>query len=98
MRFAALLGAAVLCLSVPAFGQITDPVGFCPPPVTAAACTTPTGSSKETISVGTTTFGMFASGNAGATSTTTWELFVAVPNDVGGAPTITPNTSFMQMG
>jgi PEP-CTERM motif len=75
-----------------------DPVGFCPPPATAAACTTATGLSGETIGVGTTSVGMFKNGNGG-TASNPWHLLLAVPNNVGGAPTITfGGSAFTQVG
>lgn len=75
-----------------------DPVGFCPPPATAAACTTATGLGGETIGVGTTSVGMFKNGNGG-TASNPWHLLLAVPNNVGGAPTITfGGGAFTQVG
>jgi hypothetical protein len=96
----AVVVVVLLTLSVPAFADsvLIDPVGFCPPPATAAACTTATGFGGETISVGTTSIGMFKNGNGG-TPSNPWDLLVAVPNDVGGAPTITFNGgAFTQVG
>jgi PEP-CTERM motif-containing protein len=75
-----------------------DPVGFCPPPATAVACTTATGLGGEVIKVGTTSVGMFKNGNGG-TPSNPWELLLAVPNNVGGAPTITfAGSAFTQVG
>ena len=72
-----------LAASISAFANI----GFCPPPATATACSTATGGDGETIAVATDTFGMWALG--GATSDDPWYLLLAVPNNDGGAPTIT---------
>lgn len=82
-------------LSVSAFGQLIDPVGFCPPPATASECTTGTGVGGETIGVAATSFGMFKNGNGG-TAVNPWDLLVAVPDDTGGQPTIT--SSFFTLG
>jgi hypothetical protein len=90
----------LLTLSIPAVADSVpvDPVGFCPPPATAAACTTATGSGGETIAVGATSVGMFKNGNGG-TAISPWDLLVAVPNDVGGAPVITfKGGTFTQVG
>lgn len=90
MRFAVSAGLLIVTVCFSAFGQEIDPVGFCPPPATSTACTTGTGLAGETIAIGTTSFGMFKNGNGG-TPSNPWELLVAVPNDVGGEPTITNN-------
>jgi hypothetical protein len=98
MRFAVSAGLLIVTVCFSAFGQEIDPVGFCPPPATVSACTTGTGLAGETIAIGTTSFGMFKNGNGGVPSNP-WELLVAVPNDVGGAPTITNNGGdFTQVG
>jgi len=81
----------LLTLSVPAFGDTVDPVGFCPPTATVPACTTGTGLSGETIAIGSTTFGMEKNGSG--TGSSPWYLLVAIPNYIGAAPTIT-STSF----
>lgn len=61
--------------------------GFCPPPATVAACTTPTGSGGEAVIVGSTSIGME---NAGAgTSSDPWYLILALPDYTGAAPTVT---------
>jgi|SRR5215813_245020 len=81
-----------LVLSGTAFGlPIIDPVGFCPPPATVAACTTGTGLGGHTIAVGTTTFGMEKNGSGGSVSP--WYMLIAVP-DSTIAPTITSNDGF----
>lgn len=93
-----LPGVFLVAVSSSAFGQLIDPVGFCPPPATAAACTTATGVGNETIAIGGTSFGMFKNGNGG-TPSNPWELLVAVPNDTGGAPAITSDGgAFTQVG
>jgi hypothetical protein len=98
-RFATVLVVLLFTLSVSAFGEIIDPnVGFCPPPATAAACTTATGLGGETIGVGTTSFGMWSAGAPDAN--TPWYLLLSVPELLPGAataPTIT-SASFTQIG
>lgn len=93
---------ALITFSVPAFADTTgfiDPnVGFCPPPATAAACTTANGMGGETIKVGTTSFGMWSNGAQDAN--TPWYLILAVPEMSAGsatAPKIT-SPSFTQSG
>jgi hypothetical protein len=95
-----VVGAALLGIATPAKATTIpiDPVGFCPPPATAASCTTGTGLGGETISVGATSIGMFKNGNGG-TPVSPWQLLVAVPNDVGGAPAISFSVGpFTQVG
>jgi hypothetical protein len=78
---------------------LPDPVGFCPPTATAAACSTPTGLAGETIGVGATTFGMFKTG--AGTSDPTWFLLLAVPEATDGtaiAPTITSGSFTISAG
>ena len=89
-KYLTLLAAITLMLSVRGFGETIefDPVGFCPPPATAAACTTSTGPGGEAILIGSTSFGMFKNGNGG-TPSNPWYLLVAIPNYSGGAPTLT---------
>src|SRR5215472_5635496 len=98
-RCATIIALLTLALSVSVFGQTIDPVGFCPPPATATACTTATGlGGQETISVGAKSVGMYKNGNGGM-AVNPWQLLVAVPNDIGGAPTITfANNAFTQVG
>ena len=68
-------------------------VGFCPPPATATACSTPTGGpGTETITVAGDTFGMYKLGAPG--SDDPWYLLISVPftdpePDPFVAPTIT---------
>jgi hypothetical protein len=58
-----------LAASISAFAN----VGFCPPPATADACSTPTGGTgSETITVAGDTFGMWPLG--GASSDDPWYL------------------------
>jgi len=98
-RFATVLVVLLFALSVSAFGETIDPnVGFCPPPATAAACTTATGLGGETIGVGTTSFGMWSAGAPDAN--TPWYLLLSVPEllpNTATAPTIT-SASFTQIG
>jgi len=68
--------------------DLTDPIGFCPPPATVPACTTGTGIGGETIAVGSTSIGMEKNGNPTDTSSSPWFLLVAVPNYIGAAPTL----------
>ena len=98
MRASKMFGLSfVVCtlffvLSGTAFGApIIDPVGFCPPPASVAACTTGSGLGGHTIAVGTTTFGMEKNGSG--SSVTPWYLLIAVP-DSAIAPTITSNDGF----
>jgi len=74
-----------LAASISAFAN----VGFCPPPATAAACSTATGASGETIFIAGDTFGMWALGNV--SSDDPWYLLVSVPTNgaLPTAPTIT---------
>lgn len=67
--------------------DLTDPIGFCAPPATVAACTTGAGIGGETIAVGSTSIGMEKNGSG--TSSDPWFLLVAVPNFLGTAPTLT---------
>src|SRR5690242_18082899 len=94
-RFTSTLGLLFLTFSGAALAQLTDPVGFCPPPASVAACTTGNGYGGETISTGMTTFGMEKNGSG--TSVSPWYLLIAVPNNVGGAP-IVSSPSFTQTG
>jgi hypothetical protein len=91
------VGAVLLGIATPARATSIpiDPIGFCPPPATMGSCTTATGYGGETIGVGTTSVGMMKNGNGG-TAVSPWELLVAVPNDVGGAPAITFASTFTQ--
>lgn len=96
-RLGVLASVLFLGAAVSAFGQTTlDPVGFCPPPATASACTTANGLGGETIGISATTFGMFKNGSGG-TSVNPWNLLVAIPDFTGAAPTIS-STSFTLNG
>src|SRR5579872_1726767 len=87
-RFTVLASVLLLALSVSAFGQTLDPVGFCPPPGSVSACTTATASDHETISISGSSFVMMKNGNGG-TAIDPWYLLVAVPEDLSGDPTLT---------
>ena len=95
MRRATVLSIFVIVLSISAFGQLIDPVGFCPTGTTAAACIAsfPTGT-NETIAVGTSGFVMVKNGNG--LSHNPWYLLVALPNYTGSAPTLT-TSNFTQV-
>ncbi len=83
-----LLSIALLAFGVTAFSQtVIDPVGFCATGTTASACIAsfPSGS-NETISVTANDIVMVKNGSGGSASP--WYLLIAVPNNVGGAPTI----------
>jgi hypothetical protein len=95
MRYVTLVSLSLLCLCFSAFGQDTDPVGFCPPPASVSACTTANGPDNETIGVGTTSIGMEKNGNG--TSNSPWFLILALPNYTGSAPTLTIS-GFTQQG
>ena len=84
---------SLLVLSVPAFGQLVDPVGFCPN--TSSDCFTGNGIGNETIGVGSTSFVMEKNGNS-ALSSSPWALILALPNYSGPAPTLT--TSAFTLG
>lgn len=75
-----------LGLAGAAFGQTIDPVGFCTS--TTADCFTGNGIGNETIGVGTTSFVMEKNGST-ATSSSPWELILALPDYTGPAPTLT---------
>jgi hypothetical protein len=75
-----------LAASISAFAN----VGFCPPPATASACSTP-GASGETIAVAGDTFGMFKLGAPG--SDDPWYLLVSIPSDGSSTPTAPAITS-----
>jgi hypothetical protein len=79
-----------LAASISAFANI----GFCPPPATAAACSTATGAGGETITVPTDSVGFFFLGGGGSTTSDPWFLLLAVPNDVGGAPALTGDGTY----
>jgi hypothetical protein len=82
-----LLPVLLLALSFCAFGQITDPnVGVFNP---SAACAPTCGTDPNPISL--TEFGVWNYGNAG--TPLPWYILFAVPNDVGGAPTLTSDAS-----
>jgi hypothetical protein len=79
-----------LAASISAFANI----GFCPPPATATACSTATGAGGETIAVAGDSVGFFFLGGGGSTTSDPWYLLLAVPNDVGGAPTLTGDATY----
>jgi hypothetical protein len=73
--FALLIVACFVCSS--AFGQVPDPIGFCP--LGSSDCQSATGPAGETILVGTP--GAFDMERSGAgTSATPWYLLIAIPN------------------
>src|SRR5579862_9339907 len=87
-----VLTVLTLALSLSAFGQLVDPVGFC---AVGGDCFTGAGLGGETIPVGTTQFQMEKNGNTDASSDP-WYLLVAVPELTAGsatAPVITSVTS-----
>jgi len=90
--FALLIVTCFVCIS--AFGQVPDPIGFCP--LGSSDCQSATGPAGETILVGTP--GAFDMQRSGAgTSATPWYLLIAVPNGAIAAPTLTsggPPNSF----
>jgi hypothetical protein len=78
-----LFSALLLALSVCAFGQVLDPnVGVFDP---AAACAPTCGVHPNPIPL--TQFGVWNFGNAGEEALP-WYLIFAVPNNTGGAPTL----------
>src|SRR3989442_9796520 len=78
-----LFSALLLALSVCAFGQVLDPnVGVFDP---AAACAPTCGVHPNPIPL--TEFGVWNFGNAGEEALP-WYLIFAVPNNTGGAPTL----------
>ena len=77
-----------LAASISAFANI----GFCPPPATAAACSTGNGPDGETIAVAGDQFGMWWLGNPGKTTENPWYLLLSVPTS-GAAPTAPTITS-----
>lgn len=79
-----------LAASISAFANI----GFCPPPPTAAACSTATGADGETIAVPTDSVGFFFLGGGSKETSDPWYLLLAVPNDVGGAPALTGDATY----
>ncbi len=82
-----ILAAMLSVLSVAAFGQTVDPVGFCPN--TSTSCFTGTGIGNETIAVGTTSFIMEKNGNS-AVSSNPWYLLLIVPEATLGTVTTAP--------
>ena len=87
-----VLMVLTLALSLSAFGQLVDPVGFC---AVGGDCFTGTGLGSETIAVSTTQFQMEKNGDNSASSDP-WYLLVAVPELTSGsatAPVITSVTS-----
>ncbi|HLY53810.1 MAG TPA: PEP-CTERM sorting domain-containing protein [Steroidobacteraceae bacterium] len=104
--FLGLITVAAALASMTSTAQTTtiDPIGFCPPPATVAACTTATGPGGETIGVGTTNIGMFSNGSGSSSPINPWYLFVLVPEATDGAygdvaPTITfSGSAFTQVG
>jgi len=87
-KLAIFTGVLLFGFSISAFADtvIPDPTGFCP---VGGDCFTATGLVGETIGINGTSFQMEKNGS-GAASATTWDLLVAIPNDIGGpAPTIT---------
>lgn len=93
------LVVVVMAVSLCAFDQVIDPnVGFCANPPSQTSCTTGNGAGGATILINnTTSFGMWANGVQGEGSNEPWYLLLAVPNNSGGAPTIT-TASFRQNG
>jgi hypothetical protein len=85
MRKFNLVLALLLAASVCAFGQIIDPnVGIFDP---AAACAPTCGDHPNSITL--TEFGVWNYGNAG--EPLPWYIIFAVPEDDGGAPTLSSN-------
>jgi len=82
-----LLAGSLVLVSFTASGQVIDPVGFCPPPGTVAGCTNATGPDGETIAIGGSSFAMEKNGNGGS-PINPWYLLVAVPDNLGGTPTL----------
>ena len=93
MRRVTLFAMSILALSAPAFAEIIDPVSFCAgPQAPNTIC------SGDPNIIGGTSFTMIKNGNSDA-STDPWYLLVAVPEDLGGAPTITSDGGvFTQVG
>lgn len=96
MRVATLITLFVLALSVSAFGQTLDPIGFCPPPGSVANCTTANGLGGESIGIAGDTFAMASNGSSG--SSNPWYLLIAIPDYSGPAPTFTSTDIFSQTG
>lgn len=92
-RVSILAAVLFLALSISAFGQVIDPVGFCP--TTTSNCFTANGIGNETIGVGTTSFVMEKNGNTAA-SNSPWALILALPNYTGVAPTLTTSSFTLQ--
>jgi hypothetical protein len=86
-----LLAGSLVLVTFTASGQVIDPVGFCPPPGSVTGCTTATGPDGETIAIGASSFAMMKNGNGG-TAINPWYLLVAVPENIGGAPTLSTST------
>jgi hypothetical protein len=98
MRFGVWLVISILVLSISAFGQVIDPVGFCAPPATVPACTNATGYGGESINIGGTSIGMEKNGSG--TSDSPWYLLIAVPEvtaDTAAMPALTI-AGFTQQG
>jgi len=86
LLFGLVVGVLILAAGTSARADGVDPVGFCPPPATVAACTTGNGPDGETIAVGATSIGMEKNGSG--TSSDPWFLILAVP-DGTTAPSVT---------
>jgi len=86
MRYLSILAMLLMISSVSAFADIPaddDPVGFCSVPASEACM-----SGDPNLIDSANSFGMFKNGNNDY-STDPWYLLVAVPENLGGAPTIT---------
>jgi len=88
---ATVLAIFVLATGIAFATNTIDPTGFCKP---GGDCFTGTGFGSETIAIGATTFQMEKNGTASDTSNNPWYLLIAVPNNVGGAPTFTNTAGF----
>lgn len=88
MKRVSILLFCITTLSIRAWSDDIDPVGFCPPgPDTATTCFAGLGAGNATIGVGPTSFVMEKNGN-NSPSNSPWELILALPDYSGPAPGI----------